>query len=196
MVPVSVRTPAEKNAYGNRVTSVLTELATDEADPVERLLRIHNAMNSAKRMREAIPADLLQDFTQFQSTLIAGRASRIIARTWIADRLNPPFNITISNVPGPREPLFLRGARLESMYPVSIVLEGQGLNITVISYRIGLISASRRAVSWSGLVGSDRRFEGRSQRTRAQGRGRTLTPPGRRPERRRSPEREHRSQEA
>ena len=135
MVPVSVRSEAEKKTFSNRVTTVLTELATDEPDPAQRLLRIQTAMKSAKRMREAMPADLLQDFTQFQSTLIAGRAARVIARTWIADRLNPPFNVTISNVPGPRDPLYLRGARLEAMYPVSIVLDGQGLNMTVISYR-------------------------------------------------------------
>lgn len=80
MVPVSVRTEAEKKTFSNRVTTVLAELATDEPDPAQRLMRIHSAMKSAKRMRDAIPADLLQAFTQFQSTLIAGRAPARRAR--------------------------------------------------------------------------------------------------------------------
>jgi hypothetical protein len=60
------------------------------------------------------------------------------------DRMRPPFNVVISNVPGPREPLYCAGAELMTYYPVSAVAEGQGLNITVQSYRdhldFGLIS--------------------------------------------------------
>ena len=51
------------------------------------------------------------------------------------DRMNPPFNVVISNVPGPRQPLYCGGARMLTYYPVSAVAEGQGLNITVQSYR-------------------------------------------------------------
>ena len=66
-------------------------------------------------------------------------------RLRIADRLNSPINLVISNVPGPREALYLAGAKLLHYYPVSTIVEGQGLNITVQSYRdtldFGLVGA-------------------------------------------------------
>jgi len=86
-------------------------------------------------MQQAVPANLLQDWTQVNTPALAAQAARIVARTKVMDRLNPPFSVVISNVPGPREPLYLAGARLETYYPVSAVAEGQGLNITVQSYR-------------------------------------------------------------
>jgi diacylglycerol O-acyltransferase / wax synthase len=133
-VPVSVRSETEKATYSNRVTAVMAELATDEPDPVKRLRRIHEAMRSAKQMQEAIPATLLQDFTQFATPALFAQAARIAARLRIADRMRPPFNLIISNVPGPREPLYCGGAQMRTYYPVSAVAEGQGLNITVQSY--------------------------------------------------------------
>src|SRR5262245_66492367 len=109
MVPVSVRSEGERQAYTNRVTSVLATLATDVEDPVARLRRIHEAMGSAKRMQQAIPANLLQDWTHFATPLLAGQAARIVARTRIFDRLNPPFNVVILTVLGPHERALPRG---------------------------------------------------------------------------------------
>jgi WS/DGAT/MGAT family acyltransferase len=134
MVPVSIRSGDEGDAYQNRVSGMLCNLATDEKDPVERLMRIHGSMNSAKEMHAAIPAELLQDYTLFAPPAIAARAMRMYARTRIADRMNPPFNLIISNVPGPNEPLYSAGAKLLHFYPVSAVVDGQGLNMTVQSY--------------------------------------------------------------
>jgi diacylglycerol O-acyltransferase / wax synthase len=56
------------------------------------------------------------------------------SRLRVADRMNPPFNLIISNVPGPSAPLYAAGARLEHFYPVSALADGQGLNMTVQSY--------------------------------------------------------------
>jgi diacylglycerol O-acyltransferase len=134
MVPVSIRSGDEGDAYQNRVSGMLCNLATDEKDPVERLMKIHGSMNSAKEMHAAIPAELLQDYTLFAPPAIAARAMRMYARTRIADRMNPPFNLIISNVPGPNEPLYSAGAKLLHFYPVSAVVDGQGLNMTVQSY--------------------------------------------------------------
>ena len=58
----------------------------------------------------------------------------MLSRARIADRINSPINVTISNVPGPRHPLYMAGARLKHSYPVSMVTDGMGLNITVTSY--------------------------------------------------------------
>jgi diacylglycerol O-acyltransferase / wax synthase len=135
MVPVSVRTGNEGDTYQNRVSALLANLATDEADPLVRLATVQKSMTSAKENFAAIPAEALQDFTQFAPPAIAARAMRMYSRLRIADRMNPPFNLIISNVPGPSYPLYLAGAELMHFYPVSTIVDGQGLNITVQSYR-------------------------------------------------------------
>ncbi|MEJ7583905.1 MAG: wax ester/triacylglycerol synthase family O-acyltransferase, partial [Acidimicrobiales bacterium] len=134
MVPVSVRTEDNKAAMGNQVSAMIATLATDETDPVERLRKIHEAMQVAKRDHKAIPADLLQDYAQFATPALAARAARAVARTKIADLVNPPFNLTVSNVPGPNFPLYGAGARMVGCFPVSAIVDGVGLNITVMSY--------------------------------------------------------------
>jgi WS/DGAT/MGAT family acyltransferase len=134
MVPVSVRSGSEGDAYQNRVSALLADLATNEPDPVKRLQRVQQSMTVAKDNFAAIPAETLQDFTQFAPPAVAARAMRMYSRLRIADRMNPPFNLIISNVPGPSTPLYSAGARLEHFYPVSALVDGQGLNMTVQSY--------------------------------------------------------------
>ena len=134
MVPVSVRTGSEDDTYQNRVSALLADLATNEADPVARLRRVQQSMTAAKENFAAIPADTLQDYTQFAPPAIAARAMRMYSRLRIADRMNPPFNLVISNVPGPQQPLYSAGAELQHFYPVSTLIDGQGLNMTVQSY--------------------------------------------------------------
>ena len=134
MVPVSVRSGDESDAYQNRVSVVLADLATNEADPARRLARVQTSMDRAKTNFRAIPAETLQDFTQFAPPAIAARAMRMYSRLKIADRAAPPFNLVISNVPGPAHPLYSAGARLMHFYPVSALIDGQGLNMTVQSY--------------------------------------------------------------
>ena len=134
MVPVSVRTGAEGDDYQNRVSGLMADLATNEPDPMQRLRSVQQSMSVAKTNFAAIPADTLQDFTQFAPPALAARAMRMYSRLRIADRMNPPFNLIISNVPGPNFPLFSAGARLQHFYPVSAIADGQGLNMTVQSY--------------------------------------------------------------
>jgi diacylglycerol O-acyltransferase len=134
MVPVSIRTGSESDTYQNRVSGLMCNLATNLDDPVDRLRTIQASMSSAKEMHAAIPAETLQDFTEFAPPALAARAMRLWFRTQLGDRFNPPFNLIISNVPGPNYPLYAAGARLEHFYPVSAVADGQGLNMTVQSY--------------------------------------------------------------
>ncbi len=134
MVPVSVRVKGQGETYTNRVTGVVTSLHTNIADPVERVQAIHGSMAAAKELQQAIPADVLTDVTQFAPPALAARAARLAGRLRIADRMNPPVNVIVSNVPGPRQPLYLSGARMTHFYPVSTVADGLGLNITVQSY--------------------------------------------------------------
>ena len=134
MVPVSVRTGTEDDMFQNRVSAMFTDLATDEADPLARLERVRTSLSRAKDGFQAIPAEHLQDFTRFAPPAVAARAMRMFSRLRIADRLNPPFNLVISNVPGPDFALYAAGARLRHFYPVSTLIDGQGLNMTVQSY--------------------------------------------------------------
>jgi WS/DGAT/MGAT family acyltransferase len=135
MVPVSVRAGEQgDDAYQNRVSALLADLATNEPDPARRLRRVQQSMTAAKTNFAAVPAETLQDFTQFAPPAVAARAMRMYSRLRVADRMNPPFNLIISNVPGPSDPLYSAGARLQHFYPVSAVADGQGLNMTVQSY--------------------------------------------------------------
>jgi WS/DGAT/MGAT family acyltransferase len=134
MVPVSVRTGAEAETYENRVSLVLADLATSEPDPAARLERVRQSMDEAKSRFAAIPAATLQDFACFAPPAVVARAMRMYSRLRIADRTAPPFNLVISNVPGPPMPLYSAGAQLEHFYPISALTDGQGLNMTVQSY--------------------------------------------------------------
>jgi WS/DGAT/MGAT family acyltransferase len=134
MVPISVRRADEEDLFRNRVSALTCELATDEADPVKRLMRISRRMSEAKDRFDPVSADALQDFTQFAPPAVAGQAMRLLSRLRIADRFNSPVNVVISNVPGPNHPLYSAGAELKHFYPVSTISDGIGLNLTVQSY--------------------------------------------------------------
>ena len=135
MIPVSIRTGEETDKWTNRVSGLLSLLPTNEGDPLQRVLKVHEAMASSKELFNAIPAETLTDFAQFPSPAIFTRAMRMAVRWRLMDRIGPPAgNLTISNVPGPREPLYAAGARLLHYFPVSTIVDGQGLNITVQSY--------------------------------------------------------------
>ncbi|HVE93811.1 MAG TPA: wax ester/triacylglycerol synthase family O-acyltransferase [Acidimicrobiales bacterium] len=134
MVPLSVRAEDEKGAMGNRVSSMLVSLATDIDDPVERLHTISDGTRHAKEQDKAIGADTLTNWAEFAAPAIAARAARLYSNMKIADRHRPLFNVTISNVPGPPFPLYSAGARMVAMYPMGPIMDGGGLNITVMSY--------------------------------------------------------------
>ena len=135
MVPVSFRTGEEEVPWTNMVSGIVADLPTNCADPTERVRMCHEAMEAAKRQFELIPADALAQGAQATSPLLAAAASRLASNLRWADRANVlPTNVVISNVPGPRTPLYLGGAQMENYVPLSIVTDGMGLNITVHSY--------------------------------------------------------------
>ncbi|HEX4895127.1 MAG TPA: wax ester/triacylglycerol synthase family O-acyltransferase [Solimonas sp.] len=127
-VPVSVR-PADDDDAANAISFIIANLNTHLADPLERLRAIHDSANVAKQHLQALPKAVINNYTMvfmapFILQLLAG----------LGGRARPMFNVTISNVPGPREALYFHGARLEQMYPVSLLSHGQALNITAVSY--------------------------------------------------------------
>ena len=133
MIPVSVRDPAAQGALGNKVSAMLAALPTTVTDPGLRLEIVHAATKVAKAQQAAIPQGLVDQISDFAPPALTARAARVVFATGLLHRL-PPFNITISNVPGPNVPVYLCGAKLIAHYPVSVVTDGQGLNITLVGY--------------------------------------------------------------
>jgi diacylglycerol O-acyltransferase len=131
-VPVSVRTDEQRGTFGNRIGMMSVPLFTNEGDPEERLQRTHDALAAAKDTHRALPAELLQDATQFIPPAMFARAARVTFS--LAAVRRPIWNLVVSNVPGPQLPLYCAGARLVANYPVSVITDGMGLNITVMSY--------------------------------------------------------------
>jgi diacylglycerol O-acyltransferase len=141
MVPVSLH--GETSAGGNQVSLLLASLATDVADPLKRLQRIVESTTEAKNRLTKMPR--LQKMAH-GITSIAPLGAGIVTGT--AEK-HPLFNLVISNVPGARETLYLNGARLDEVYPVSIPTHYLALNITISGYADNLgfgYIACRRSV--------------------------------------------------
>jgi WS/DGAT/MGAT family acyltransferase len=134
MVPISVRTSDQAGAMGNQVSQMLVSLASDVADPVDRLHAISAGTQHAKDQEKAIGAETLMNWAEFAAPAVAARAARLYSNMKLADRHRPLFNVTISNVPGPDFPLYSAGARMVAMYPMGPIMDGGGLNMTVMSY--------------------------------------------------------------
>jgi len=143
MIPVSVRDPASKTAMGNKVSAMLAMLPTNVDEPAERVTIVHAATQVAKAQQAVIPQGLVDQVSDFAPPALTARAARVVFATGLLHRL-PPFNLCISNVPGPNVPVYLCGARLLAHYPLSVITDGQGLNITLVGYlgrlHFGLVS--------------------------------------------------------
>ncbi|MGH8481462.1 MAG: WS/DGAT domain-containing protein [Nevskiaceae bacterium] len=139
MVPVSTR--KDDSDAGNQVAMVLASLATHIGDPGDRFTAILRSMKAAKdRLARMSQLEMMNYLAVVMAPSGLNMATGL-APTWQA------FNVTISNVPGPKKTLYFNGARMEGTYPVSIVLDGQALNITLTSYgddmEVGLVACRR-----------------------------------------------------
>jgi diacylglycerol O-acyltransferase / wax synthase len=134
-VPVATDPPdAGPRLTGNRVSNLFTSLATDAADPHERLHRISRTTAASKQVQRTLGPQMLVDWVQFAPPGPLAGAMRLYSRFRGASRHAPPFNLVVSNVPGPREPLTISGAELDDLFSVGPILEGIGLNVTAWSY--------------------------------------------------------------
>jgi diacylglycerol O-acyltransferase len=132
--PVSVRAEHETGQMNNKVSAMFTSLATDVDDPVERIRTISQVTKGAKEDHNALGADLLQNWAEHAAPTTFALAARLYSSLNMSDRHRPIHNVVISNVPGPPFPLYYAGAKLEYTLPMGPVMEGAGLNITVLSY--------------------------------------------------------------
>jgi WS/DGAT/MGAT family acyltransferase len=156
-VPVSVRKEEQRGTFGNRILLMTAPLYTNVEDPVERLTLTHRALAQMKERHRALPAGLLQDANQFIPPALFSRAARLTFSLSASRRSRPMWNLVVSNVPGPQFPLYMAGARLEAQYPISVVTDGMGLNITVMSYcgrlNFGIVSDREQMPDVWSLIG-------------------------------------------
>ncbi|MEV0948203.1 wax ester/triacylglycerol synthase family O-acyltransferase [Rhodococcus sp. NPDC049939] len=128
MVPVSLHEEHDSDAGGNAIGATLCNLATDVDDPAERLSAICASMAQGK--------ELFGSLTPLQAMAWSAVNVSAIALSPVPGFVQftpPPFNVIISNVPGPRKTMYWNGSRLDGIYPASVVLDGQALNITLTS---------------------------------------------------------------
>lgn len=126
MMPVSMHLKDSDSTEGNAVTAILANLATDQPDPERRLATLVDSTRSSKQViRELSPLQALGFGAVVAAPLALSTVPGFVRYT------PPPFNIIISNVPGPKDEMYWNGAKLDGVYPASIALDGQALNITV-----------------------------------------------------------------
>jgi WS/DGAT/MGAT family acyltransferase len=131
-VPVSVHGQTDSDGV-NQVSAMFVRLPVQQDDPEAVLRTIHAETKAAKVMQQAIGAETLQDAAQFLPPTVFNQAMRLYSGLRLADRHRPVHNLVISNVPGPPVPLYAAGARVKGVIPLGPLLEGAGLNITVLS---------------------------------------------------------------
>ena len=133
MTPISVRTEAEKADLGNQVSAMVVSLATDVADPIKRLEAVHESTSESKQVTEAVGARNLTELSQYAPGALVGLGSRLagqFARRGAAGVINT----VVTNVPGPREPLYFAGARLLRSFGAGPVVDGMGIIHIVYTY--------------------------------------------------------------
>jgi diacylglycerol O-acyltransferase len=155
-VPVSVRTDDQQGDSGNLISVMLAEMPTHVADAAERLAGVQRGMADAKEQFDAVPASILQDLSAVIPTALSGLAAKAIFQMMSLGAF--PFNLFVSNVPGPQLPLYVGGAGVLGVYPVSAITDFTGaLNVTLFSYNgaldFGLIACRELVPDVWNLIG-------------------------------------------
>ena len=131
MVPVSVRTRDERGMLGNRVSQITAPLPVNLPDAVSRLHAVRATTTGLKESRQALGGEVLTAIGEWTVPNLLVQAVRLAART-------RPYNLVVTNVPGPQIPLYLLGATMRTAYPVVPLFEGLALVIGLFSYNGGL----------------------------------------------------------
>jgi hypothetical protein len=155
-VPVSVRAEGAEGIAGNQISVMIASLPTHLADPIDRLEAVQASMLEAKHSFDALPATLLRDLSAVLPTALSSLSSKALFQLATVPGL--PFNLFVSNVPGPQLPLYVAGARVLGIHPVSAVTRiTGGLNITLFSYdgalNFGLIACREMVPDLWRMIG-------------------------------------------
>lgn len=138
-VPISIRGNGENQALNNQISNMLVKIATHIKDPIERLEYIYEQTSLGKKKHKTVGAKSLAQMAEAVPFGLANLAAGIYSKYNIKEFIKPPFNVTITNVPGPQNPLYLRGQKILSIFGLTPVLDGFGLIIAAFSYN-GLVS--------------------------------------------------------
>lgn len=147
-VPVSLR--QDESIGGNQIVTILANLATHVADPVRRMQIIKASVQDAKQRLGSMTQEEVMAYSALMYIPAAMHLATGLMPQWQA------FNVLISNVPGPQQPLYWNGARLRGMYPVSMPMDRLALNITILSYcdhlEFGLTACRRTMPSMQRML--------------------------------------------
>jgi WS/DGAT/MGAT family acyltransferase len=150
MVPVNVR-DGDASEFGNRISFVFIDLPCDEPDPLRRLQDIHLGMTERKEAKLPEGGDTAMAAIKYLPRPAQHAISRMIASP-------KTFNLTVSNIPGPREPMYMRGCELEAAYPVVPIADKHALSIGMTTIRdqacFGLYAASEMLPDSDQLAGA------------------------------------------
>ena len=128
LVPISIR--KDSSNQGNQIGNLLYNLGTNIADPVARLEKIKKSATEGKEILQG-----MSGMATVSYSMLLGSPAILINLLGLANKVNPTFNVLISNIPGPQAPMYFNSAELESIYPVPFLFDGQALNMTVTSNR-------------------------------------------------------------
>ena len=157
-VPVSLRLPGDSR-LNNQTVFTLCRLATDIPDALARLSTTCVGSQGAKTLFAEVRDALTTELSLYGAPIVVTGLARLMAMTRAANVLPVMYNVVISNVPGPRKPIYCNGAPAQHYFPLSIPYHGCALNITVQSYRQSRIRADRMSCHSSGRSG-DRGLSG------------------------------------
>ncbi len=132
--PVNLRTEGATETSGNDVTNMSVRLHTEIADPVERLVAIHEGTQQAKSYVQSIGPRTLTDFIQLVPAFAAEPMIGISSRLNLTQHVPPLYNCSVTNVPGPRVPLYFQGAKMQINFGLGPVMDGVGIFNIINSY--------------------------------------------------------------
>lgn len=131
MIPVNVRAASERGSLGNRVAQMVAPLSLAQADPRRAFRDVVEATGAVKRSHQVEATELIEEIGDWTATAVLTRLIRLTAA-------RRPYNLVVTNVPGPPVPLYLLGAPLRESYPMVPLFQNQGLGIALFSYAGGL----------------------------------------------------------
>ncbi len=127
MLPVNVRSDADRRELGNRVAMLVTRLPLDERDPCRRLERVVAETRAAKQSQQALGMQTLEELSDRTFTTLLTQFARLAARA-------QPYNLVVTNVPGPQFPVYVEGARMVACHPLVPLFPNQALGVALFSY--------------------------------------------------------------
>jgi WS/DGAT/MGAT family acyltransferase len=131
--PMAVPVAEGEERPTNAMTLLMVPLPVHLADPLDQLKAINEASTRAKRGTQALGVDVLQGWAEYTAPTVISTMIRLYSNFDLADRHGPLANLIVSNIPGPPMELYCAGARVVATYPMGPLMEGVGLNVTVLS---------------------------------------------------------------